>query len=139
MTSSGFGRHAAPTDFDLGTVLDRLEVALQPIIEVATGAPFAYEALARFGHAPGVAADDVIAEAHASGVGYLLEAECLRAALRRRAELPSGVAMAVNVSPDVLQVVVSPHTHVEVVTARGSPVRDFAVSVACRGAPPTSR
>jgi EAL domain-containing protein (putative c-di-GMP-specific phosphodiesterase class I) len=87
---------------DVAAILDGLEMHLQPIIDIATGAVLATEALARFSHAPGLRADEVIAEAHANGYGYTLEAACLRAALDRRDELPEGVKLAVNVSPDVL-------------------------------------
>ncbi len=87
---------------DVAEVLDGLDVWLQPIINVATGDTFATEALARFGHAPHRSSDDVIAEAHASGYGYVLEAACLKAALALRETLPDGVALSVNVSPDVM-------------------------------------
>ncbi|WP_375489023.1 EAL domain-containing protein [uncultured Jatrophihabitans sp.] len=92
----------ASSRVDVATILDGLEMHLQPIVDVATGSVLAAEALARFHHAPGLRADEVIAEAHAAGYGYTLEAACLRAALDRRDELPAGVKLAVNVSPDVV-------------------------------------
>jgi EAL domain-containing protein (putative c-di-GMP-specific phosphodiesterase class I) len=91
-----------PLELDVSAVLDGLHIHLQPIVDVASGAPLAMEALARFGHAPGRPTDEVIAAAHAAGFGYTLEAACLRAAMARRSELPDGVRLAVNVSPDVL-------------------------------------
>ncbi|WP_375479882.1 EAL domain-containing protein [uncultured Jatrophihabitans sp.] len=92
-----------PIDVDVTAVLRGLHVHLQPIVDVATGVPLAVEALARFAHAPGRPADEVFAEAYAAGYGYSLEAACLRAALDRRPDLPTGLRLAVNVSPDVLQ------------------------------------
>ena len=92
----------ARSQYDVASILDGLEMHLQPIVDVATGAVLATEALARFSHAPGLRADEVIAAAHADGYGYTLEAACLRAALDRRDALPAGVKLAVNVSPDVL-------------------------------------
>lgn len=93
---------AASAGTQLATVLDGLEIHLQPIVDVATGVPLAMEALARFGHAPDMPVDEVIAAAHAAGFGYTLEAACLRAALARRSDVPVNVRLAVNLSPDVL-------------------------------------
>jgi EAL domain-containing protein (putative c-di-GMP-specific phosphodiesterase class I) len=89
-------------DVDVTAVLGGLTVHLQPIVDLATGVTFAMEALARFRHAPGRPVEEIFASAHEAGFGYLLEAASLRAALGRRSELPDGVRLAVNVSPDVL-------------------------------------
>lgn len=80
---------------------DSLQIYVQPIIAVATGAPFAVEALARF-PADDRSSADIFADAHARGRGAALEAACLRAALATRDQLPTGVQLTVNVSPDVL-------------------------------------
>lgn len=101
MTGAGTGYAALPVDGVAG-VLDRLEIVLQPIVDLATGAVLAQEALARFGHAPGTPTDLIIKQAHAAGFGYLLEAACLRLALERRPDLPAGVRLTVNLSPDVV-------------------------------------
>jgi EAL domain-containing protein (putative c-di-GMP-specific phosphodiesterase class I) len=93
---------AASFGFNVPRVLDGLEIHLQPIIDVSTGATLAMEALARFGSEPRQPVEEVLAAAHLSGFGYTVEAACLRAALARRAELPDGVRLAVNLSPDVL-------------------------------------
>jgi EAL domain-containing protein (putative c-di-GMP-specific phosphodiesterase class I) len=45
----------------------------------------------------------VFAQAHAVGGGVVLEARCVRAALELRPELPAGVELAINVSPDALE------------------------------------
>ncbi|MEO8888648.1 MAG: EAL domain-containing protein [Jatrophihabitantaceae bacterium] len=81
---------------------DSIEIHVQPIVDVATGALYAAEALARF---PGRADDepeDIFAAAHAGGRGVELEAACLRAALGARDRLPDGMRLTVNVSPDVM-------------------------------------
>lgn len=89
---------------DLGAVvraaLPEPRMVLQPIIAVPNGAVLAVEALARF--AGGADAEDTFRAATATGRGAELEARCVRAALRRRAELPPGMLLAVNVSPNAL-------------------------------------
>lgn len=80
-----------------------LEIHLQPVVEVATGRTVAVEALARFRQVPERPVAAVLAEAHAKGYGYLVEAACLRAALARRPDLPHGIRLMVNVSPDVVR------------------------------------
>jgi EAL domain-containing protein (putative c-di-GMP-specific phosphodiesterase class I) len=87
---------------DLAATVDALEIHLQPIIDIATGAVCAFEALARFANEALPPVEEAIASAHRGGYGYALEAACLRAALDRRGELPEGALLAVNVSPDVL-------------------------------------
>jgi EAL domain-containing protein (putative c-di-GMP-specific phosphodiesterase class I) len=82
---------------DLGSV----QIALQPIIEVATGEVVAAEALARFAGTT-TPVEQIFAIAHASGRGAELEAACVRAALLTRDGLPPGARLSVNVSPDAL-------------------------------------
>jgi EAL domain-containing protein (putative c-di-GMP-specific phosphodiesterase class I) len=77
-----------------------IEIVLQPIVAIRTGAVVAAEALARFPEWFGWPARRVFPAAHAAGCGADLEAACVRVALERRAELPGSVALAVNVSPD---------------------------------------
>ena len=80
-----------------------VEIELQPILEVGTGRLVAAEALARFPGHRGHTVDETFALAHAAGRGPDLEAACLRIALRKkRLEMPEGVALTVNVSPDAL-------------------------------------
>ncbi|MCW2522460.1 MAG: diguanylate phosphodiesterase, partial [Frankiales bacterium] len=81
-----------------------VEMALQPIVSVASGALVAAEALARFPGNLDTPVDETFAVAYAAGRGPELEAACLRAALRKRfEELDSDIAITVNVSPDALQ------------------------------------
>jgi EAL domain-containing protein (putative c-di-GMP-specific phosphodiesterase class I) len=91
------GRRRRSRADDFGSV----QVVLQPIIEVATGTVVAAEALARFIGTP-TPVEQIFAVAHASGRGAELEAACIRAALLRRPDLPPGVRLSVNVSPDAL-------------------------------------
>jgi EAL domain-containing protein (putative c-di-GMP-specific phosphodiesterase class I) len=76
---------------------------LQPVIELATGAAVAVEALARFPEAPELPVGHVFARAHAMGGGVALEAACVRAARELLPTLPAGLDLAVNVSPDAIE------------------------------------
>jgi EAL domain-containing protein (putative c-di-GMP-specific phosphodiesterase class I) len=78
-------------------------MGLQPIVEVATGAVVAAEALAYFPDRPGVPVDAVFQSAYAEGWGAELEAACLAIALQKRDELPARMRLAINLSPDALQ------------------------------------
>lgn len=90
-------RRRLPAADDLASV----QIALQPIIEVATGDVIAAEALARFAGTT-TPVEQIFAIAHASGRGAELEAACVRAALLTRDRLPLGTRLSVNVSPDAL-------------------------------------
>jgi EAL domain-containing protein (putative c-di-GMP-specific phosphodiesterase class I) len=103
---------------DLGAI----DVMLQPIVSVTTGTVVAAEALARFPSQPGASVEAVFGLAHLSGWGPQLEAACLRVALRKRYELPEGVLLSVNVSPDALQ-------HPEVRHALRGDLRGIAVEI----------
>jgi EAL domain-containing protein (putative c-di-GMP-specific phosphodiesterase class I) len=76
---------------------------VQPVIDLATGRTVAAEALARFPDTPELTVGSVFARAHAVGGGVSLEARCVRAALELLPDLPPGVELAVNVSPDALE------------------------------------
>lgn len=96
--TTDYERAAAARAQPLAAAVDAREVYLQPVIDLATGSVSAYEALARFEGVP-TGADTAIESAHRAGYGHELEAACLRAALARRAELPAGVGLALNVRP----------------------------------------
>lgn len=81
---------------------ERLEVVLQPIIDVSTGAIVAAEALARFPGPAGMSVEEAFVEAYAVGRGAELEAACIQVALERRNELPGDVWLSVNVSPNAV-------------------------------------
>nr|WP_275585510.1 EAL domain-containing protein [Blastococcus saxobsidens] len=79
-----------------------VEIHLQPVVEMLTGAVVGHEALSRF---PGWAGDGPAAlfgEAAAVGVGVELEEVAARAALAVAGRLPGGATLAVNLSPDAL-------------------------------------
>lgn len=82
--------------------LDRLQVVLQPIIDVSSGAIVATEALVRFPRGARISVEDNFAAAYARGRGPELEAACIRAALTQRGQLPGDVLLSVNVSPDAV-------------------------------------
>jgi EAL domain-containing protein (putative c-di-GMP-specific phosphodiesterase class I) len=79
-----------------------LRVAFQPIVDTARGVVTGYEALARFAGPPDASPDRWFAAAHAEGVGELLEARALAAALATRTQLPANTFLTVNLGPDAL-------------------------------------
>lgn len=89
-------------DLDPISVFGAPNMRTQPIISVATGDLLAVEALARFEDADGANTEDIFQAAHATGYGASLEAASLHAALRLRPQLPDGLLLSVNVSPNVL-------------------------------------
>src|SRR3954453_8468799 len=95
-------RVASASGEPLAAMVDAMEIHLQPVITLATGAVWAFEALARFGGASDSAAGEALDTARRDGYGPELEAACLDAALARRDELPGGARLALNVSPEAL-------------------------------------
>jgi EAL domain-containing protein (putative c-di-GMP-specific phosphodiesterase class I) len=88
---------------------DGLEIVVQPIVDIRSGAPHAYEALARFGAAAGgdgrIAGTSPLhwlALAELIGGRPALERACLGAALELLARRPEGTRLSVNVSAPVL-------------------------------------
>jgi EAL domain-containing protein (putative c-di-GMP-specific phosphodiesterase class I) len=77
----------------------QLQIALQPIIDLNTGAIVSVEALARFPDTR--PPNEWFAEAHALGFGADLELQALETAFAMVNELPGDVRLAVNVSPKV--------------------------------------
>jgi EAL domain-containing protein (putative c-di-GMP-specific phosphodiesterase class I) len=80
----------------------QIETVFQPIVDVATGAIVAAEALSRFTGLRRVRIDEVFAVASVEGWTADLEAACIRAALERRPSIPDSILLSVNVSPDML-------------------------------------
>jgi diguanylate cyclase (GGDEF)-like protein len=80
---------------------DALRIVFQPVLELATGRPAGYEALARFDAEPPRGPDEWLAQAHRAGLGAELEALALRAALKVPGR-PDNAFLAVNVSPRAL-------------------------------------
>ena len=75
-------------------------VALQPIVDLATGARVGAEALSRFPAEWGMAPDVVFAEAHSVELGHQLELLALERAAEHLAQVEGYIAM--NVSPATL-------------------------------------
>ncbi|HET9733397.1 MAG TPA: EAL domain-containing protein [Acidimicrobiales bacterium] len=102
---------------------DSLAIALQPIVGLDSGRWVEVEALTRFpdGRAP----DVWFAEAHEVGLGVDLEMAAVRAALRTLGQLPEGVTLAVNASP---QLILDPRL-ARALTAPGVPTARIAVEM----------
>ena len=82
---------------------ESIDIHLQPIIDLESGAVHAYEALARFGVREGGEQPlPWFALADRLGRREALERACLRAALTRLPGLPDGCSLCVNLSPDLL-------------------------------------
>jgi EAL domain-containing protein (putative c-di-GMP-specific phosphodiesterase class I) len=81
-----------------------LDVALQPIVDLASGEIVGAEALARFADADGrtIPTEAVFLDAHALGLGTELELAAVRLALRSHDRLPEGLYLALNASPALL-------------------------------------
>ena len=81
-----------------------LDVALQPIVDLASGDVVGAEALARFTAADGqpVPTESCFLDAHALGLGTELELAAVRLALARHDRLPEGQYLAINCSPQLL-------------------------------------
>ena len=88
----------------ISKVLDEgsLQMALQPIVEIATLKVHGYEALARFPQEHGWSADRWFDAAANVGMGTVLESAAVHAALRLLPRIPLGLSLAVNVSAPAL-------------------------------------
>ena len=83
-----------------------LDVAFQPIVDLASGRVVGAEALARFTDADGNAlpTERTFLDAHAVDMGVELELAVIRQALRcEESRIPEGRYLALNVSPAVLE------------------------------------
>lgn len=89
-------RRAIDSDGALGMVF-------QPICDLASREPVGAEALARFRMPPERGPERWFAEAGEVGLRDELELAALRKALSSLAELPKGVFLSVNISPDTLR------------------------------------
>jgi EAL domain-containing protein (putative c-di-GMP-specific phosphodiesterase class I)/CheY-like chemotaxis protein len=83
------------------SVLDkeRMNVVVQPIVELASGRTVGFEALARFTEEPIRSPADWFADAELVGLSTELELAAVRLALRTIDRLPADAYLSVNVSP----------------------------------------
>jgi EAL domain-containing protein (putative c-di-GMP-specific phosphodiesterase class I) len=81
-----------------------MDVALQPIVDLATGDVVGVEALARFTDADGspIPTEDCFLDAHLMDLGTELELATIRRALALQVRLEDGRYLAVNASPALL-------------------------------------
>jgi diguanylate cyclase (GGDEF)-like protein len=78
-----------------------IRIVFQPVLELATGRPAGFEALARFDGEPARGPDEWLAQAHRAGLGAELEALAIHAALTVPGR-PDNAFLALNVSPRAL-------------------------------------
>lgn len=97
-------REAAGEQELIGQVLDHGGPAMvvQPIVDLATGSAWAYEALARFSGRDGWGPQDWFDAAARVGLGVALESAAVHQALGLLARLPGRTLLAVNVSAAAL-------------------------------------
>lgn len=80
----------------------RLDMAYQPVVNLATGRTVGVEALARFPSSLGGTTADWFAEAAAVGAGTELELACVRLVRDQLPDLPADLDVHVNLSPQAL-------------------------------------
>jgi len=78
------------------------EIVFQPIVDLRTGGVAGAEALTRFEKSPDRPPDIWFAEAREIGLGVELEMAALRLALGQLKQLPSGLYLSLNASPDTM-------------------------------------
>src|SRR5262249_44859419 len=88
---------------EIQSLLERkaIRIVFQPVVELATGRPAGYEALARFDGEPARGPDEWLAQAHRAGLGAELEALAIETALKTPGR-PDNSFLALNVSPRAL-------------------------------------
>lgn len=118
----------------IARILDRrsVDTALQPIVDLESGRVVGVEALARFPDTPGVSPEVWFAEAESAGLSRPLEWLAAHAALRHFGQLPEGMFMSINASPDVagdrcLRELMRglPHERLVIEVTEHAPVEDY--------------
>ena len=94
----------ARTRSDIDSLLDRpdgVRAVFQPVIDLRTGMPSGYEALARFDLEEPIAVEEGFTAAHRFGLGHALEARAIKTALAA-GRPPHGGTLGINISPSAL-------------------------------------
>ena len=76
-----------------------LEIAFQPVVDIATRRPVGFEALARFAPQPTRPPNEWFADAEAVGLGVDLELAAIAAAIAASAHLPPQAFLSLNIGP----------------------------------------
>src|SRR5262245_54315817 len=100
---AGAARPETEQRAEIQNLLERkaIRIVFQPVLELATGRPAGYEALARFDGEPARGPDEWLAQAHRAGLGAELEALAIETALNVPGR-PENAFLALNVSPRAL-------------------------------------
>lgn len=78
------------------------DMVFQPIVDIASGEPIGFEALARFDTVPYRSPDQWFEAAIAVGLGLDLEVQAVTNALREASSLPTACYITVNASPELI-------------------------------------
>lgn len=81
---------------------EAIDSVFQPVIELASGRPIAYEALTRFPGEEGRNPGQWFADAAAVGLGVPMELLAIRMATKALPQLPEGIGLSVNASPSAV-------------------------------------
>ena len=100
---AGAARPETEQRTEIANVLERraIRIVFQPVVELATGRPAGFEALARFDAEPPRGPDEWLAQAHRAGLGAELEPLAIKAALDAPGR-PRSAFLALNVAPRAL-------------------------------------
>jgi len=81
---------------------DEITIVLQPIVDLVTETTTGFECLSRFSGTPQRPPNEWFAEADEVGLGTALELKAIQAALAQAQNIPTGISVSINASPDVV-------------------------------------
>ena len=95
-------REAAVRERVRAVLMDRrVQIALQPIVDMSTGWTVGFEALTRIADEPDYLPEHFFADAHEAGLGEIAELTAVRTAVNRIGEIPPSAFLAINISPNM--------------------------------------